>query len=292
MVATYLNDEDNTHWLTIANEWLAAGGGFVIVTVLATQGSTPQKPSAKMLVGAQQTLGTVGGGRLEERCVETARQVLGEQKEQQVCVWTLGASMGQCCGGKVAVLFEYCDGNQPNVALFGLGHIGLEVAAAVARLPYRLVAVNTYPDKTMPATVAAAQVIDGDAETIFELPTNAHVLVMTHSHELDFALCKNALQHLAESRFIGLIGSHSKATRFRQRLARLGLAADRLICPIGRGGVHPAEIAVSIVAALVLHLSPPAARSTAKNKTDAEVMRALAPLESSLSARASSLAVS
>jgi xanthine dehydrogenase accessory factor len=65
-------------------------------------------------------------------------------------------------------------------------------------------------------------------------------------------------------RFVGLIGSETKAAKFRARLARKGVDAARLVCPIGivKAGKHPAEVAVSVAAQLIaLAPSVPAARA-------------------------------
>jgi len=88
--------------------------------------------------------------------------------------------------------------------------------------------------------------------------------VLTHSHPLDFALCRAILQR-ADSAWIGLIGSASKAARFRSRLAREGLSAEaiaRLVCPIGIDGITskwPAAIAVAVAAQILQDLAGTAA---------------------------------
>jgi xanthine dehydrogenase accessory factor len=77
---------------------------------------------------------------------------------------------------------------------------------------------------------------------------------------LDYALCRAILQR-ADFGWLGLIGSKSKAARFRSRLAREGVNTDliaRLVCPIGIGGIEckwPAAIAVAIAAQLLRKIS-------------------------------------
>ena len=69
-----------------------------------------------------------------------------------------------------------------------------------------------------------------------QLPPGTHVLVMTHDHAEDFALCDAALrcEHLGA---IGLIGSAAKWARFREGAARRGAPrgsrSTRIRCPIG-----------------------------------------------------------
>lgn len=62
-----------------ATSLLEQGQAVTLVTVVTTQGSTPRRPGAVMLVGAHGLeVGTIGGGLLEHRCTEIALQHLGE----------------------------------------------------------------------------------------------------------------------------------------------------------------------------------------------------------------------
>ena len=59
-----------------------------------------------MIVTAAETLGTIGGGQLEYQCTRIACDMLGADAAPTLRKFPLGASMGQCCGGVVDVLFE------------------------------------------------------------------------------------------------------------------------------------------------------------------------------------------
>ena len=75
---------------------------------------------------------------------------------------------------------------------------------------------------------------------------------MTHSHELDYQLCR-ALIKKNNSDFIGLIGSRSKASRFRHRLYRDGVdpkLIEKLTCPIGKAGPSGKEPGMIALATL------------------------------------------
>jgi xanthine dehydrogenase accessory factor len=80
--------------------------------------------------------------------------------------------------------------------------------------------------------------------------------VLTHSHALDYDICREILRRDRFS-FAGLIGSHTKAARFAHRLARDGIAPERvgrLVCPIGIAGIaakQPEAIAVAVAAQLL-----------------------------------------
>ena len=85
-----------------------------------------------------------------------------------------------------------------------------------------------------------------------EAPAGAYYLVMTHSHALDLEIVERALKR-NDVAFLGLIGSETKAAKFRARLRAKGIDTSRLVSPIGlfKGGKHPAEVAVSAVAQLL-----------------------------------------
>ena len=105
----------------------------------------------------------------------------------------------------------------------------------------------------MPTNVQAL-VTREPAREVAALPAGCHVLVMTHSHPLDFDIAAAALAR-DDLAYVGLIGSRSKRKSFERRMRKLGARGlDRLTCPIGAagiGGKKPAEIAVAVAAELL-----------------------------------------
>ncbi len=99
------------NWPVIADELAARGEPFVIVTVAATRGSVPRETGARMIVTADEVLGTIGGGQLEYQCTQIACRWFGSGTDPRAFVrrFTLGASLGQCCGGVVEAMFEQVD---------------------------------------------------------------------------------------------------------------------------------------------------------------------------------------
>lgn len=90
------------------NEWLTTTTApAVLVTVARVEGSAPREPGAKFLVTQRSLHDTIGGGHLELRAVEIAREMLAagatEVRHER---FGLGPSLGQCCGGVVWLLFE------------------------------------------------------------------------------------------------------------------------------------------------------------------------------------------
>lgn len=84
-----------------------AGVPAVMVTVASVTGSAPRAPGARMTVTRDGSFGTVGGGRLEFDAIAFARASLGSGGARaQLRRYALGASLGQCCGGAVELVFE------------------------------------------------------------------------------------------------------------------------------------------------------------------------------------------
>ena len=95
------------------NEWIeelcdmtAAGERVVVVTVAGIRGSSPREVGAKMIVTSDATVGTIGGGQLEYQSTRIASEMLDAEEKPTTRKFPLGASMGQCCGGVVDILFE------------------------------------------------------------------------------------------------------------------------------------------------------------------------------------------
>jgi xanthine dehydrogenase accessory factor len=82
-------------------------GPAALVTILATEGSAPRGPGARMVVTESGLAGTIGGGKLEYLSLDQARAILAlEPGSWRVQDYPLGPLLGQCCGGRVRLLVE------------------------------------------------------------------------------------------------------------------------------------------------------------------------------------------
>ena len=258
-------------------EWLSAVERLrrerrpgVLVTLTSVRGHSPREAGAKMVVAASAMWGSIGGGNLEATAVARARTMLAEgaAASEQIALSLndkAPAEHGQqCCGGEVQVLLEPL-AVVPAVAIFGMGHVGLELARILARHDLELHLVDSRADQlghdrlsVLDDSTARVHVHHAPVPELVlgQVPHGTHVLVMTHDHAEDAALCDGALrcEHLGS---IGLIGSSAKWSRFRRRLAAEGHSeADlgRIQTPIGLpvlSGKDPATIALSVAADLV-----------------------------------------
>ncbi|MFP6698013.1 MAG: xanthine dehydrogenase accessory protein XdhC [Alphaproteobacteria bacterium] len=159
------------------------------------------------------------------------------------------------------LLWEQFGQPKQTLALFGAGHVGRALVLALAPLNFHVVWID-------PRAAAFPAVVAGDvaltrtpdpAAELDRLPDDAFILVMTHSHGLDFDIVSAALT-AKRFAYVGLIGSDTKRARFRGRLAQAGLGdreIETLACPIGIPGIRskePSAIAASVVADLLCRM--------------------------------------
>lgn len=83
-------------------------GHVARVVVAAVRGSAPREVGAAMLVWQDGFSGTIGGGTLEHRAMQSARKALGRIGRHK-SRHALGPDLGQCCGGSVDLLTEVYD---------------------------------------------------------------------------------------------------------------------------------------------------------------------------------------
>jgi xanthine dehydrogenase accessory factor len=232
-----------------------------VIEILETRGSVPREAGTRMWVSATEVRGTIGGGNLEYSALRIAREMLLSSEAQRERKFALGDSLGQCCGGAVTLRFtktedaECSDEPRFHVVLFGAGHVGKEVARILERLPCRLTWIDPRPDVFPSSVETNVRVVieEEPAWMVDEAPPGALYLVMTHSHALDLEIVERVLRR-NDVAFLGLIGSETKAAKFRLRLRQKNIPLERLVCPIGlfKTGKHPAEVAVSAVAQLLV----------------------------------------
>lgn len=243
----------------------------VLVTVMSVRGHAPREAGAKMVVAADNVWATVGGGNLEIVAIERAREMIeAGTTEPEVLEFALSDKAPfqqavQCCGGEVKLLLEPL-AVVPSVAIFGMGHVGIELARILARHDVELHLIDSRPEQLLPERLS---VLDDAVAGVHvhhvpvlpelvvgELPPGTHALVMTHDHAEDAALCDAALRN-GQLATIGLIGSSAKWARFRRKLAEDGNSAEaiaKITTPIGLSevpGKEPATIAVSVAAWLL-----------------------------------------
>lgn len=329
--------QPRTDWVARLLGKLAAGVPVVRMAVATVKGSAPREPGATLLywrdeLGHTRSWGSIGGGHLEARAMEIAGHLLqADTENRRVQRFSLGASLGQCCGGAVELYWErfdnqvharkllgaaglsvtgllrYCavdaggeewvvteaqanssglprpafagragivcqDSKRffvehladefTNLWLYGAGHVGRAMVHVLTDLPFNITWVDSRSEMLADALSATANSAsrelhsENPADEAMSAPVGAWHVVMTHSHDQDFEICK-ALLKVKHFGFLGVLGSRTKATRFRHRLAQQGCSPEsvaRMICPLGVTGISaklPAAIAIDVAAQLL-----------------------------------------
>lgn len=252
---TYTHHE----WLSTLADLSGRAVPCVLVTVVEAKGSTPRDAGTKMIVTGDETFGTIGGGNLEFEAIAAARALLHDAiAAPQVKDYPLGPTLAQCCGGAVSVFLEPIFPYKNTLYLFGAGHVGREVVRVLEGLPVKICWIDSR-DHEFPAIIPGncEKIVTPTPQSVMPtIPENAFIVIMTHSHDLDYDLVEAGFAK-GDFAYLGLIGSDTKRVRFEKRLKISGVAEDqlsRLTCPIGIGGVtgkHPREIAIALAAELL-----------------------------------------
>lgn len=263
--------------MTTLPTFLSTHPDLALVEVRSAVGSTPREAGAWMLVSPTAIFGTIGGGQLEFMAIDRAREMIatGSPKADLLDI-PLGPEIGQCCGGRTEIDIALVDAElraaitkrikreeamQPHVLLFGGGHVGHALAAALALMPVHVTIVETRADVLdgMPEKVAT-RLIPVPEETVRDAPGGSAFVVLTHDHALDFLIVAEALKR-DDAAYVGMIGSKTKRATFKSWYLKEagGSEADlnRLVCPIGGSVVkdkRPAVIAAMATAEIAAHL--------------------------------------
>ena len=187
----------------------------------------------------------------------------------------LGPAIGQCCGGHVTLSFELIaparfgeieamvqaeDARDPDVWLFGGGHVGRALTSALLLLPVRVHVVETRAEELDLTPLGAARHLTALPEgLVVGIAPGSAAIVLTHDHALDFLIVSAALAR-DDLPQVGMIGSDTKRVTFEHQFIREGgdkARLSKLVCPIGRKitdkrpEVIAATVAADIIAALV-----------------------------------------
>lgn len=239
-----------------------------------------------MVITATDCYDTIGGGQLEFRVIETARELLESRAPtQKIDHYPLATKADQCCGGSVTVLIESFPMTAMRLAVFGAGHVATALMQVLAQCDARIEWIdsreNVFPEQVSSNVKLIRR--DDPVSYVDELSDSHRCIVITHDHALDYRLVYAMLSQ-TEMDYVGLIGSGTKAKRFFQRLEKDGISREdqrRCRCPIGLSSVKgklPMEIAVSI-AAQILSLDPVKASQIKPELSWKEIRQAFPPLE-------------
>ncbi len=273
-----------TKWYDGLAQYQQQGIAHVLATVVAVNGSAPRELQSKMIVTLDACCDTLGGGSLEHDVTITARQLLNGEingtdarstqplkegksaKAQAVrrdAVYTkhypLGATLAQCCGGSVTVMFECFNVTPPmSLLVFGAGHVAAALMNILAELPCQVDWVDSRAEMFERYLTHNSDTVEG--QVTYQLPTHIRphidedpvdfvqpfvaksiksasinasmkkgtqyfILVMTHDHSLDFDLVRATLDSYVkigiDSSSLPYLGCISSATKAKRFRDRL-----------------------------------------------------------------------
>lgn len=239
------------------NELVEKGETFAVATIVRTEGSTPRKSGAKMIVLPDgKTLGTIGGDCVEAGAVSEAIEAMNEGKPRTVSVALeeeeLGG-VGMRCGGMVDVYIEVVKPT-PKLLIIGGGHVGAEIAKLGQKIGFSVAVIDpSVKREDFPEYVEViAESVEKGVPKI-EITPQTYVVIAT-GHKYD----EDALKAVLDSKaaYIGMLGSRRKAATIYRSLMDQGIPEDMLRkvhTPVGLdiGAETPEEIAVSIIAEVI-----------------------------------------
>ena len=232
------------------------GEKAALVTVISTEGSTPQKAGAKMVVYPDgRIVGTIGGGCVEAEMTWRARQAIDDRRAQ-VASYELTADQagedGLICGGRMEMFIEPIEGT-PTLCLFGAGHVAQPLAAGfrveVADDRVKFANRERFPE----ADLVIVEDFAAAAEKMTLGPDSYAVVVTRGRRGDEEALIACLGKGL---RFVGLLASRPKFVHIAAALEERGIPARDVAsihAPLGLelGAVTPEEIAVSVLAEMI-----------------------------------------
>ncbi|MCL2878475.1 MAG: XdhC family protein [Acidobacteria bacterium] len=242
----------------------ARGTRAALAIIIAHEGAAPRKDAVKMLIGedGRQT-GNVGGGSVEADVVRQAKEVMDTGKPRLLSFDLSGIDHDEralVCGGSMQIYIDPVLPD-PELVIFGAGHVAKTVAEAAAAVGFR---ITVFDDRAKYATAerfpGAKVVLVKDSENWeaelggLNLTSSSYVFVATQRPKTDSICLRRAL--LSPARYIGMLGSLTKTKILLEALQREGvdpMQFSRIFIPAGLdiGSETPEEIAASVVPELI-----------------------------------------
>lgn len=234
---------------------------YAVATVVKTEGDTPRKAGAKMLVYPDGTLvGSVGGGVVEKQAVSDCVTAM---RSGETMLKTYSAvspeirEQGMVCGNNMTIFIEPGE-RLPYLYLCGCGHVAQAVLPLAKALGWYVVGIDA---RDVSGFGAALEALDElhilksfDELGTLEFVSGSTFLVCSYSHKTDGDILNVILSK--EPGFVGMLGGRPKIRALFSRLKENGWpeeVLEQIHAPIGLdiGGQKPAEIAVSILAEIL-----------------------------------------
>lgn len=148
----------------------------------------------------------------------------------------------------------------PTLLIIGAGHVGEQLAKAANFAGFQIVVQDDRSAWANPQRYPqAVQILAASIDAIDRLSDYAqlYVALVTRGYQYDLSALERLMQRQKPCRYIGMIGSEKRVKQVISALEKSGVDATKLrsiYAPIGLdiGALTPEEIAISIVAELIL----------------------------------------
>jgi xanthine dehydrogenase accessory factor len=232
-----------------------------LCTVVHSQGSTPRHVGSKMLVYPDGSfIGTIGGGEMESRVIEEAKQSILDGQARLLSYSFADPKRGDpgVCGGQMEVFVEPIL-PKPTLVVIGAGHVGRAVVHLGKWLGFRVAISDDRPEFSTPEAIP-------DADEYYPVPLAelagqmkigpwTYIVLTTRGVNVDVAGLPALLDTPAA--YIGVIGSKRRWATARKQMLANGISEEKLRrvrSPMGLelNAETPEEIAVSILAEIIM----------------------------------------
>ena len=234
---------------------------YAVATVVQTEGNTPRKSGAKMLVFSDGSIfGSVGGGVVEKQAISDC---LAAMKTGETLLKTYSAisqevaDKGMVCGNNMTIFIEPGE-RLPYLYLCGCGHVAQAVLPLAKSMGYYVVAIDARDISGYEDALAAADELhileSFDQIGNLDFVPGSAFIACSFSHKTDGDILNVILSK--EPSYVGMLGGKPKIRALFTKLKENGYSEDvlkQIHAPIGLdiGGEKPAEIAVSIMAEIL-----------------------------------------
>ncbi|MFT6631825.1 MAG: xanthine dehydrogenase accessory factor [Bacteriovoracaceae bacterium] len=238
-----------------------AGKSYVVTTLTDVKGSAPQNLGARMIVdnAGEILFGTVGGGKVEARCVLESKEMFSKKEEFLSYTWNLQKDIHMTCGGVVSFMFERRGQSCAwNLVIFGAGHVSQALTRNLCQLSCNVTVVDSRVEwlNKLPQNDKLITIHEENMPSVLgRISQNSYVILMTKGHATDTPILEAALKNY-NFPYLGVIGSLPKRNVIEKELSELGVPKDQMTkfyCPMGEsfGNNSPEEISISIMAQLL-----------------------------------------
>lgn len=226
-----------------------------LVTITESMGSTPRKVGSIMAVFEKDILGSIGGGIVEFKVINEARELIKTGKSKSFA-YGMGPNdeLELACGGSVKGFIKVFK-VPSRLIIVGAGHIGRELTFMASHLDFEITVLD---DRNDYERINGLEVITGDIVKNIRgltIADNTYIVIASRGHRVDLEALREFIG--MNVRYIGMVGSKGKVVQVVHKLLEEGIDVElfkKVYSPIGLNFSNgtPEEIAVEILSEILL----------------------------------------